>query len=177
MFKNSKIMVIAVALLLVVCLTGGTVAAYAASAANKGNGYIDEQEDAALAAQKQSKKNEIPLDANGNPAAPGGRGSQIQAKVNQNIAVQWDIDISGMTDEEIMLAVKNHALLDDAARHGVDITGMTDGQIKEVMEAYYFEEQSEYAAELGIDTTGMTTGDEIREAIRDFKINRRGQIK
>jgi uncharacterized protein YxeA len=78
MFKNRKIMVIALALLLAVCLTGGTVAAFAASTNNKGNGYIDEQEDAALTAEKQSKKDEIALDANGNPAEPGGRGSRLR---------------------------------------------------------------------------------------------------
>ena len=76
MFKSRKIMATAVALLLAVCLTGGTVAALAASTNNKGNGYINEQEDAALTAAKQN--GEIALDANGNPAAPGGRGSRLR---------------------------------------------------------------------------------------------------
>ena len=38
MFKSNKITTIAVALLLAVCLTGGTVAALAASTNSKGNG-------------------------------------------------------------------------------------------------------------------------------------------
>ena len=99
MFKSKKITAIAVALLLAVCLTGGTVAALAASTNSKGNGYIDEQEDAALTAEKQGKKDEIPLDANGNPAAPGGRGSRIQATENANVATQG-VKGNGEIDEQ-----------------------------------------------------------------------------
>ena len=99
MFKSNKIMVIAVALLLAVCLTGGTVAAFAASTNNKGNGYINEQEDGALTAEKQNKKDETPLDTNENPAAPGGRGSRLQATENASVAVQGEKG-SGDVDEQ-----------------------------------------------------------------------------
>jgi len=88
MFKNKKIVGITVAVLLAVCLAGGTIAAYAASAANKGNGIIDEQEDTALTAEKQSKKDEISLKADGTPAAPGGRGSRLQAIGNANAVTE-----------------------------------------------------------------------------------------
>jgi len=150
MFKNRKFTAIAVALLLAICLTGGTVAAYAASTANKGNGYVNEQEDAALTAQKQDKKDEIALDANGNSAAPGGRGSRLQAKESPEIAADLGIDTVGMSNEEIARAVKH-------------------GTHTETEESANYEEQKEYAAILGIDTAGMTTGDEIRNAIRAYK--------
>ncbi|MCL2814856.1 MAG: hypothetical protein FWD23_09675 [Oscillospiraceae bacterium] len=107
MFKNRKITVIAVALLLAVCLTGGTMAALAASTNTKGNGEIDEQEDAALTAEKQNKKDEIALDENGNPAAPGGRGSRIQTKEPLEIAADLGIDTAGMTTgDEIRDAIR-----------------------------------------------------------------------
>jgi len=76
MLKSKKIVSIAVAVMLTICLTGGIVVYAAASTNSKGNGYINEQEDAALTANKQ--KDEIALDASGNPAAPGGRGSRLR---------------------------------------------------------------------------------------------------
>jgi hypothetical protein len=76
MFKRKKIVGIFIAALLVVSFAGGVMAVYAANADGKGNGYINEQEDAALTAAKQNGG--IPLDANGNPAAPGGRGSRMR---------------------------------------------------------------------------------------------------
>ena len=78
MFKNKKILLIAVVALLVVCIACGTVAAYAANAASKGSGIIDEREDEALTAEKQKNKDDIPLNADGTPAAPGGRGSRFR---------------------------------------------------------------------------------------------------
>ena len=93
MFKSNRIMSIAVAVLLTVCLTGGVVAAYAAASTNsKGNGFIDEQEDAALTAEKQN--GEIALDANGNPAAPGGRASRLEINANPSVAAQGEIAAS-----------------------------------------------------------------------------------
>jgi hypothetical protein len=88
MFKSKKITAIAVALLLAVCLTGGTVAALAASTNSKGNGYVNEREDAALTDAKQ--KDEIALDANGNPADPGGRGSRLEINANPSVAAQGE---------------------------------------------------------------------------------------
>ena len=98
MFKSKKFMVIVVVAFMAICLLGGTVVAYAVSAndkgnpgvavqGNKGNGDIYEQEDDALTAEKQKNKNDIPLNADGTPAASGGRGSRLQAIENAGVVI------------------------------------------------------------------------------------------
>jgi hypothetical protein len=91
MFKNKKITIIALALLLAVCLTGGTAAALTAGTNNnKGNG-------------------EIALDESGNPAAPGGRGSRLEIDANPSVAAQGEKGNGEIdTEEDAELTAAKH---------------------------------------------------------------------
>jgi len=84
--KRKTGMVIICVALVVTLGTGVVFAANAVNASSKGNVYIDEQEGAAPNALNQD--DEIALDVNGNPAAPGGRASRLKINANPSVAVE-----------------------------------------------------------------------------------------
>jgi post-segregation antitoxin (ccd killing protein) len=111
----------------------------------------------------------------------------------QALAKKMGIDATGMTNEQIKIAISKSGaeqkeikgrvkkvqtkedLIATAAECGIDTTGMNEEQIKEALIAYKQSHQYQgsnpedsqvFVKKLGIDTTGMTN-EQVKSAIKE----------